>query len=314
MFSHVPTQVKSAVGFQFIALPVEILRRPDLSLGAKLLVAVVTDSARGDRRGSCRLTNAGLGARIGRSAASVKRLLSELAAAGLVRRDHVAEKHQRTAVVPTWAAQESTTGQADAAQDRPTPGSKTTHPGVHSRAAIQSRESEPIQTGPILPTPTLGGGGEDPKPSPAEVAAAMRSMIAGRFEAHMFDGVTTAAPSCSTGSPAAPAPVPAGSVEQPASSAPGKPRTAVVRSMCRQVGCSAVAGAGFVRRDRRPPCSTPRDGAELARMRAARANGPQPRGVERGPFVATGAACRDPAGISRRVVKQPPMLPASPDR
>lgn len=176
-------QVKPALGFQFVALPVEILRRSDLSAAAKLLAAVVMDSARSSRSGSCKLTNAGLGARIGRSAASVKRLLGELEAAGLVRRDHVAEKHQRSAVVPTWGvAQESTTGRASAAQDRSTPGSETTHPPVQERAAIQSPGSEPNQTGPVLSTLE----GEEPRPSPAEVASAIREMIGGKHASALF--------------------------------------------------------------------------------------------------------------------------------
>lgn len=240
-------QVKPVLGFQFVALPVEVLRRPDLSAAAKLLAAVVMDSARGSRGGSCRLTNASLAARIGRSAASVKRLLGELEAAGLVRRDHVAEKHQRTAVVPTWAAQESTTGQADGDRARSTPGAGMNHPPAQDRAAIQTPGSEPTQTNALAPTP----GGEDRKPTPREIAEAMRAMVAGRYAPQMFDAK------------------PPGGITQMGVLA--TPQTPDVATLARRVGYSAVAAAGFVRRDQRPPCPAPRDGAELARMRAARA-------------------------------------------
>jgi hypothetical protein len=182
------SQVKPIVGFQFVALPVELLRRTDLSPAAKLLVAVVMDSARGSRAGSCRLTNEALGARIGRSAASVKRLLAELEAVGVVRRDTVAEGRVRTAVTPTWVAQSCATEQASAAQNCDRGGAESIHPAAQNRATIQNLPSEPtIQTGPILSV--SGGEKTEPKPSPAEIAAAMRAMVAGKYAPTIWSSV-----------------------------------------------------------------------------------------------------------------------------
>lgn len=82
-------QVKAVIPFQFVALPSEILRRVDVSDAAKLLVAVILDAARGSRS-VCRLTNAALAARLGKSVAAVKRPLAELESLGLIRRDTLA--------------------------------------------------------------------------------------------------------------------------------------------------------------------------------------------------------------------------------
>lgn len=183
MLPHAQTEVKSTLGFQFIALPVELLRRNDLSDGAKILASVVMDSARGARSGSCRLSNASLAARTGRSIPTVKRHLAELESAGIIRRDTLAEGRVRTAVVPTWVAQSCTTEQASATQERSTGGSEMIQGVDRDRPTIQTPPSDPsFQTGEVLEV----SGGEDPKPTPAEVAAAMRQMIAGRFGAALF--------------------------------------------------------------------------------------------------------------------------------
>lgn len=211
------TNVKIRIHYQFLALPVEILRRTDLSAGAKLLAAVVMDSARGNRSGTCKLSNTALGARIGRSAASVKRLLAELESRSLLRRDTVAEGRVRTAIAPTWVDQERATEQMGAAQDQPTPGAGMVQGVARDRPTIQSPPSEQTQKGTIS---RLTGEKTEPKPSPAEIAAAMRAMLAGRYAPAMFDAE----------------PPPAG---QPAPDP---------RALFRQVGYSAVAAT----RPRRP--------------------------------------------------------------
>lgn len=203
-------QVKPVIPFQFVALPVEILRRTDLSAAAKLLLAVVMDSARGNRSGTSKLTNAALAARVGRSAASIKRLLAELEAAGLVRRDTLAEGRVRTAVVPTWVDQERATDHASTAQDQPTPGAGMAEGVARDRPTIQSPPSEQIQKGTIS---RLTGEETEPKPSPAEIAKAMRAMLAGRYAPAMFD----------------------------AESPPTDQPTPDPRALFRQVGYSAVA-------------------------------------------------------------------------
>jgi hypothetical protein len=182
MLPHAQSQVKSSLGFQFVAMPTDILRRDDLSAPAKLLAAVIIDSARNSPSGRCKLTNASMGAKIGRSAVSVKRLLGELEAAGVVRRETIADKHNRAAILPTWADQIRPTEQASADQDRPAPGSDSTPTPAQDRPAIQSPGSElGIQTGPNLP---LDSG--EKRPSPEQVAAAMRAMIAGTYSDAMF--------------------------------------------------------------------------------------------------------------------------------
>jgi hypothetical protein len=174
--------VKTQIDFQFVAMPTDILRRDDLSAPAKLLAAVILDSARGSASGRCKLTNASLGARIGRSAVSVKRLLGELEAAGLVRRETIADKHNRVGVVPTGVAQNRSTEQASADQNRPTPGSTSTRPPDQDRPAIQSPGPEPgIQTGSIA---LDSGGGKTPDQgdriaTPEETATFLRALLRG---------------------------------------------------------------------------------------------------------------------------------------
>jgi hypothetical protein len=186
MLPHAQSQVKSSLGFQFVAMPVDILRRDDLSPAAKLLAAVIIDSARNSPSGRCKLTNASLGAKIARSAVSVKRLLGELEAAGVVRRETIADKHNRAGVVPTWVDQIRPAEQASADQNRPAPGSDSTPTPAQDRPAIQSPGSElGIQTSPNL---SLDSG--EKRPSPEQVAAAMRAMIAGTYSDAMFGAGT----------------------------------------------------------------------------------------------------------------------------
>jgi hypothetical protein len=247
MFGVARSQVKPSLGFQFVALPVDLLRRPDLSASAKLLAAVVMDAARGARSGLCKLSNAALGARIGRSAASVKRLLAELEAAGLVRRDHAAEKHQRTAIVPTWVDQSRAAEQAHADREQPGGGAETSRGAAQSRATPQSAPSETIsQTVPPLST----RGEKPPAPGPGEVAAAVRAMISGSWRP-------------TTAEPAAPRRLPA--------SSDGGPD---LRAAFGRVGFSARAALSLGRPPRRTAAEQL---ADLARWSATRvASSPSP--------------------------------------
>lgn len=145
-------QVKAVIPFQFVALPSEILRRVDVSDAAKLLVAVILDAARGSRS-VCRLTNAALAARLGKSVAAVKRPLAELESLGLIRRDTLAGGRVRTGIVPTWVAQAVATVHAPGPPTGATPCTPGSTPGT-SRSTIQTLTSEPaFQTGPISWTP-----------------------------------------------------------------------------------------------------------------------------------------------------------------
>lgn len=177
-------QSKPTIGFQFCPCPVELLRRNDVSPAGKLLFMVLLDSARGSRSGMSKLCNATLGARIGKSASEAGRHLAELESLGLVRREYGPSKRIRAGVAITWvpeipATPESTSTRSDQ------PGSANPVNRVQQTSAtIQSPPSEPRdQTGQVFEV----SGGEDPKPSPQQIAAAMREMIAGRFGGAMFE-------------------------------------------------------------------------------------------------------------------------------
>ena len=109
MIAHAHSQVKVAphagVGFQFVAIPAQLLRAGDLSFGAVVLLGVVADAARQNRSGLCKLSNASLAFRIGRSESEVGRYLLELEAAGLVAREFGRSKHVRLGVRLTWLEQ-----------------------------------------------------------------------------------------------------------------------------------------------------------------------------------------------------------------
>lgn len=184
---QVKPSVNTGIDYQFLALPAEVARRRDVSSAAKLLMAVVLDSARGNRSGSCKLSNASLAARIGCSVPTVKRLLAELEALGLVRRDTLAEKRVRTSIVPTWVDQKRSTEQASADQDRSRGGTEMIHPVGQERSTFQPRGVRADSDGPILSTLEGTGGADlDPKPGPAEIAKAMRDMVGGRYSSALF--------------------------------------------------------------------------------------------------------------------------------
>jgi len=227
--------VKTVVGFQFIAVPVELLERTDLSPAAKLLAGVVLDSARGSRAGSCKLCNASLGAKIGLSAASAKRLLAELEAAGVVKRETIAAGRIRTAIRPTWVDQIRATEQASAAQDQPRGGADLIQGVARDRATIQTPGSE-LSIRPGSSSISTGEKSPDPKPSPSDIAAAMRAMISGKFAPLLFDaesrGTSTFAAQGaeSTVAQSTPAPVGARGGESPPAPRPSATTTMPRRS------------------------------------------------------------------------------------
>lgn len=249
-------QVKP-IGFQFVAVPVELLSRTDLSPAAKLLAGVVLESARGSRAGVCRLSNASLGSRIGLSAASAKRLLAELEAAGVLKRETIAEGRIRTAIRPTWVDRIRSTEQAHAAQIQPRGGSDLSQGEGQIRATIQNSGSEKRnQTGSL----DLDSG--EKKPTQAEIAAALRSMVAGTFAPMMFgEAKPEAMPEAPRGSKAS---LPAKPDPNPGPGAPGglQGEPGVVRTMFGRIGYSARAAA--FRRE------TPRKSAadQIAELRA----------------------------------------------
>lgn len=134
-----PVRTSPRIDYQFRPLPCETASSREVSQSAKLLHAVLLDAAR--RGGTCALTNRSMGARIGRSRATVKRLLAELESAGLARRELASGGRVRSAVVPfaPGVAHSQSTIQTTVAHSRAGGGSLSS-PGVaHSCAAsIQS--------------------------------------------------------------------------------------------------------------------------------------------------------------------------------
>lgn len=166
---------RTPVGYQFRPLPVEHFADRKLSSTAKLLHAVLLDSAR--RRGACKLCNRTLAEMIGRSVATVKRLLSELERAGLASREMIAGGRVRLGIVPSAGVAHSRSGDArPVAQEQSRGGSPVTRGVAHSQATIQNGQRE-IQSGGILP---LGEDAGTP-PDPATAAAYLKACIeAGR--------------------------------------------------------------------------------------------------------------------------------------
>jgi hypothetical protein len=156
-----------------------------LSSTAKLLFAAIVDAARGNRSGLCKVANATLADRIGRSESEVGRCLLELEAAGLVARRFGQSKNVRVGVAVTWAEsvpQECGTERPSAPQGQGA--------GSASTGNLVTQGSGPGRTGGVDPrqtAPLSTHEGTDPRPTPAEVAAALRSMVAGRFAPALFD-------------------------------------------------------------------------------------------------------------------------------
>jgi len=170
---------RPSVGFQFVAVPAQLLRAGDLSFGAVVLLGVVADAARQNRSGLCKLANATLAERIGRSESEVGRYLLELESAGLARREFGRSKHVRLGVRVTWAepvpdVPGTSSVQVPRLQE---PGPWT--PGIavpDVPGPIQNLPQNPSQTGPILPN-----GEEDPEsrvPDGPTAARLLRAMIA----------------------------------------------------------------------------------------------------------------------------------------
>lgn len=210
--------VKSVIGFRFRALPSEVMASRTLSSTAKLLFAAIVDAARGNRSGLCKIANATLGERIGRSESEVGRCLLELEAAGLVRREFGQSKNVRVGVAVTWSEsvpQERGTDHPSIPQVQ-APGSASTGnqvPQVWGPGRTVPVRTEG-QTGQVL---EVSGEKTEPKPSPQVVAAAIREMIGGKHGAKLFDPSTTPTPST------------------------GQPQPPDVQTMARRVGYSARA-------------------------------------------------------------------------
>lgn len=181
-----PTVKASArLPFQFRPMPVaaESLGLPSTALH---LFTILIDDAK--RRGwRTRLLNPALASRLGRSVATVKRLLALLESRGLIQREHAADGRIRTATRITWdgVAQSCATEQKSVAHSQSGGGSLMRQGVAHSCATNSERPQSAFQT-PGFST-SEEEKREEPAPSPAETAAALRAMVAGKWAPMIFD-------------------------------------------------------------------------------------------------------------------------------
>lgn len=100
-----------SIDFQFVAVPSDLLASKAISATAKLLLAIVLDNSRSNRSGLCKLSNGGLGRRVGRSESEVGRHLVALEKQGLVRRILSESGHSRFGIKPLWPPAEDNRNQ-----------------------------------------------------------------------------------------------------------------------------------------------------------------------------------------------------------
>lgn len=245
------------IPYQFRAQPVA-LEKLNLPSTAGALFTIILDESK--RRGwRTKLQNAALAARLNRSIATIKRLLSLLESRGLIAREFIADGRFRTWIKVTWegvAPPQSTNG-CTVAHSRSTNGCTVAHSQAgggslssrevaHSQAPIpesavhndlsngrilESRdgktEDAPPLTGEMIRAAIAAGIAEsasaaapsEPRPTRAETAAAIRETAAGEFAPKMFG----AAPSQPAASPPAPAKPPAPKMIDAAPLEPSQP-------------------------------------------------------------------------------------------
>lgn len=261
MFPRAHTEVKStpSIGVPFAPIPHEILQRRDISSLAKLVFAVIANQARMRRGDSTPMTNAQIAAAVGASLAAVRRALDELEAVGLIDRQYGASERVRASIRVTFDPDRVAQGRAT----HPSQVARVEQPGCASASeGVAHQRATPLNTKNEEPEKSvvLDSRGTEPKPSPAEVAAAMRAMVGGRFAVMLFDAQPDPEPE---GPEVPPAPTPRPPTPPTPNPQPTPPKLDA-KAMFRRVGYSAVAAV------KRPPCIIPRDGAELRAMREGR--------------------------------------------
>ena len=210
----IPSLRPGRIPFTYHAIPKELLRAGELSLGAVVLFSIVRNLAVDRRDGArvCTKSNGVLAEELGRSPSDVGRYLRELESAGCVRRLKGASQRSRVGIVVTWVSSavegepdviplregyrrapmpkvehEATRAHAEGSASSVPKGehglarlSASTHVGCSAslKNLLKERE-EPFQEADPDFHPRSRSE-EDPdeaaKPSPAEIAAALRSM------------------------------------------------------------------------------------------------------------------------------------------
>lgn len=191
------TQFREVLGFKFRAIPSEVMASRTLTSTAKLVFTAMMDASRGTKSGLCKAANATIADRIGRSDSDVSRCILALEAAGLIRRVFGSSKHVRVGIEILWAEEvpgspgteqvpvprlEGTGSQemGNLVPGLPGPGrpdllEPTKKNAAPSSPSLARPGAEPSPTSPEIKT-------EDQKPTPSEIAAMMRAMVAGEFE------------------------------------------------------------------------------------------------------------------------------------
>lgn len=285
------------IGVPFDATPLDIRRRRDLTHAAKSVFAAIANFARMERSDSTTATNRQLADAVGMTPSGVRRPLDELEDAGLIHRVLAAGGRVREAIRVTYApagvvAETTTQARGGLArqrqegwrEDAKRVGAPALTPSCTKREELPktvgiSTSDERTQT--------------EPRPSPAEVAAAIKAMVAGRFAPMMFDEAKPESTSASTTSPATTPTPSTTSMTTPATAQPSTTATRAATSQrtspartaapyngldLRRVGVSAVAAAWSTSWGAAPkytPADIERQLRER-RERLARAGGPSP--------------------------------------
>ncbi len=299
-------QVKSvpAIGVPFAPIPHEILQRRDISSLAKLVFAVIANHARMRHGDSSPITNAQIAEAVGASVSAVRRALDELETAGLIERRFGASERVRASVAITFSpgrvARQRTTPAAQPARTEQ-PGCSPATQGVVRPCATPYTKNEERSENALAFDPREGKIELDPKPSPAEIAEALRAMTAGRYAPAMFEaepgGLPIAIPPTTSKGVFKEAPVPIVRVEtkgvrkahtlSPGGSPvspplAGTPQPPDVATMARRVGFSAFVAAGLQKRDDGKPPWKAREGSTYQTLKEAQGarrprNGRAPR-------------------------------------
>jgi DNA-binding MarR family transcriptional regulator len=185
MFSYALSKVKSvpSIGVPFAPIPLDVMRRRDLTPLAKLVFSAVANHAR-MRRGDSTLTNAQIAAAVGMSEPGIRRAVAELEAAGLIARQYGESQRVRASIRITYSpaevdTQTSTKPAVAVAQHQP--GCDPSVMRVDAQASASLSKNEKPTKNADVPLVRVEEDQTDPKPSPAEIASAFRMMVAGKY-------------------------------------------------------------------------------------------------------------------------------------
>lgn len=112
-------RARRAIDFQFVAVPVALLKHEGLTGRDLLVFSTIHDNAR-RWGGSTRLSNGTIARILGVCAATVSRSIQRLRDAGLIRCHYLADERVRTGITPLWPPPDEA-GEEPAAVELPPP-------------------------------------------------------------------------------------------------------------------------------------------------------------------------------------------------